>query len=146
MTMGATGGMAIALQVALLVALVAFTALVAFVLPVVVQAWRQMQQIMSLDLQLKSGIKVFLDDSHELLRNGNEFIKQASQQMEHVDKMVRTIRQWTERADRMVSQVGSAMEPPIFSLVRSINLVRTGVVAFLETFGKSRQHSLTHKE
>jgi uncharacterized protein YoxC len=144
--MGITSGIPMALQVALFLALAAFTVLVACVLPVVFQVRRQMQQMMSLDLQLKAGLKVFLDDSHALLWNGNELLKQVGHQMTHLNKAIHTIGQWTERADRLVDQVSAAIEPPVLSLVRSIGLVRTGVASFLEMFGKSKQRNLTQKE
>jgi uncharacterized protein YoxC len=141
-----TGGMSMILQTVLIMALVAFIILVACLVPVIFQARRQMEHLIAADKELKTGLQVFLQDSHDLIRNVNELVKRAHQQMEHLDKAAYTVRQWTERADRLAGQVSAAIEPPVLSLVNGINLVRTGVASFLEAFNKPHQHTLTKKE
>jgi uncharacterized protein YoxC len=123
-----------ALQVALILASVAIIGLVACLIPLALQARRQLDELALIAGQLKTNLDALIHDSRELVRNANELTTRASRQMDEVDQVVGTVRQWTERADQLVDQVGAVVEPSVFSLVRNMNLIRTGVTTFIQAF------------
>jgi methyl-accepting chemotaxis protein len=65
--------------------------------------------------EFKSDAHFVKQQTEELIHNLNELSRRANEQMDDVHKIVRTARQWTERADRIVEEV----EPPVFALARS---------------------------
>ena len=78
------------------------------------------------------GLRDLFQHSHELISNVTGVSQRVSEQVDEVDAVVKAVRHWTERADRAVEEVGSAIEPPILTAVRSINLFRKGAAAFLQ--------------
>jgi hypothetical protein len=56
------------------------------------------------------------------------------------------VQQWTERADRLVNVVGSTVEAPVLSLLRSLNLLGTGATAFLRELFRHNHHGTTAKK
>lgn len=124
--------MSAALQIALFVASVAFVALVACLIPIAFQARRQLEQLVSTAGQLKADVDVLVQEGRELVRSANTLVTRASEQLHDVENVVRTVRQWKDRADRLVNQVGAAIEPPVFSLARNMNLFRLGVTTLLQ--------------
>jgi uncharacterized protein YoxC len=110
--MGATLEMSAALQVALIFASVALIVLVVFLIPLALQVRRQFEQLALSVEQSKAKLEILVQDSGELFRNVTDLSQRANQQMDSVGKMVNIAQQWTERADRIVNEVGSAIEPP----------------------------------
>ena len=76
----------------------------------------------------------------------NALTTRANQQMDDVNQVVHTVRQWTQRADRLVNEVGAAIEPPVFSLVRNMNLFRTGVTTFIQALLQGNHHNQTNNQ
>jgi hypothetical protein len=71
----------------------------------------------------------------------------AQNQWHEVEKIVHTARQWSERADRFVEEVGSIVEPPVFSVGYKLNLMRAGVKTFFQTLlSGNQQHKEEEKE
>jgi hypothetical protein len=66
--------------------------------------------------------------------------------LDEVSRVVQTTRQWADRVDQLVNEVGSAIEPPVHSLVRNMNLFRTGIATFLQFLSHRNQHNQTTKE
>ena len=121
------------LQAALFLASLAVIVLVACLIPIAFQARRHIAQLAITAGQLKSDLGVLVQDSRELVRNVNALTTRANEQIDELGQVVGTVRQWTQHADRFVSGVGMAIELPAFSLLRNMNLVRTGVTTFLRT-------------
>jgi uncharacterized protein YoxC len=121
-----------ALQVALFLASLAVIGLAIFVIYVSYQARAQLKQLSSAAEQMKADLKVLLQHSQELISHVTEVSRRVSEQVDEVETVVKTVRHWTERADRVVEEVGSAIEPPIFAAVRNMNLFRKGAAAFLQ--------------
>ena len=138
--------MSTALQVALFVASVAFTVLVICLIPIVFQARRKVEQLVITAGELKEKLQALVEDSHEMVRNVTELSKRANEELDEVSHVVGTVRQWTERADQLVNEVGSAIEPPVPSIVRNMNLFRTGVSTFLQVLLHRNQHNQTKRE
>jgi hypothetical protein len=137
--------MSAALQVALFIASVLFILLAVCVIPIAFLAWRQLAHLAIAAEQQRAALHLLLQDGRELVRNVSDFVKRANQQMDNVDKVVHTAEQWTERADRIVNEVSSAIEPPVLSVVRNINLLRAGMSVFLRVLTHSGQNKLEGK-
>lgn len=138
--------MSTALQVALFVASLVFIVLAVCIIPVAFHLRRKLEQLVTTAGELKDKLEVLVGDSHEMVRNVTELSKRANQQLDEVGRVVHTARQWTDRADQLVNEIGSAIEPPVHSLVRNMNLVRTGIATFLQFLSHRNQHNQTKKE
>jgi len=125
--------MSTALQVALFAASVAIVLVVVGLLPLVYLAWQRLENLMRIADDLRTQAQVMMHDSDELIRNLNELSKRLTRQMDDVDQMVCTARQWTERADRLANAVGAIVEPPVFAAARGTSLLRVGMKAFFKS-------------
>jgi uncharacterized protein YoxC len=123
-----------ALQVALFLASVAIVVLVACLVPIAFQARRHLEHLALTAEQLKAKLEALVLDSRELVRNVDALSKRVNQQMDEVGHVVHTAREWTDRADRIVNEVGSAIEPSVFSFVQTLNLLRKGASTMIQTF------------
>jgi len=138
--------MSAALQVALFAASVLFVLLAACLPPVVFLIWRQLMHLSIVAERLEADLRLLMQDSRETLRNVNDFSRRANQQLDDVNKVIRIAEKWMERADRLVNEVGSSIEPPVYSAIRNVNLLRTGAAAFLNALWHHNQHNQTQKE
>ena len=137
--------MSTALQVALFAASLTFIILALCIIPVAFHLRRKLEQLVITVGELREKLQLLVEDSHAMVRNVTELSKRANQQLDDVSHVVRTARGWADRADRLVNEVGSAIEPPVHSLVRNMNLFRTGIAAFLQ-FLSHRNHEKQKKE
>jgi uncharacterized protein YoxC len=138
--------MSAALQVASFVASLAIVVLVVCLIPIIFQARRQLEQLVITAGELKEKALALVQDSHEMVQKVSELSKRANGELDEVSCMVQTARQWTERVDRLVNEVESAIEPPVHSVVRNISLFRTGVTTFLQVLSHRNQHNRIKKE
>jgi uncharacterized protein YoxC len=133
--------MSIALQVALFLASLAIIALVACLVPMAFVMRSHMNSLVRMAEQSKNDMQILVHDSHELIRTITELSKRASQQLDEVDHVVATVREWTSRADHFLTEVGSVVEPPVVTIVRNMNLLRTGVTGFVHALLNSSHHN-----
>jgi len=106
-----------ALQVALLVASTAFVLLVAFLIPVVFRAQRQVERLVVAVGEVKSDLDVLVDEGRELVGNVNTLVERVNVRVRDAEQIVGTVRRWAGNVD----------------------LVRTGVTALLRGFS-NRNH------
>ena len=64
-----------------------------------------------------------------MVQNVNKLATQAQQQIDEVDQMLRVLRGWLDRADRLVHQAGDLIEGPIFTGARILNGLGTLVTS-----------------
>ena len=138
--------MATALQVALFVACITFIVLALCIIPVAFHLRRKLEQLVFTVGQLKDKLEALVEDSHTMVRNVTELSKRANQQLDDVSRVVQTARGWSDRADKLVNEIGSVVEPPVHSLLRNMNLLRTGVATFLQFLSHRNEHNQTTKE
>jgi uncharacterized protein YoxC len=141
--MGEAMEISVALQIALFFASLSVIVLVACIVPIAFQTRRNSEQLLRTIEELKSNTQLLAQDSRELVRSLNDLCRRANQQMDELSQILRTAQQWTQRADRLVEEVGSAIEPPVFSLARNLNLFRTGATTFLRTLFHLNHHNQT---
>jgi uncharacterized protein YoxC len=120
-----------ALQVAMFVACASLTVLVACVLPIVFQARRRLRRLLLAVEQFKAELDPLVGETRELVQSVHNLGKQANRQLGDLHNVVRTVGNWAERADDLVNEVGSAIEPPVLTAVRNISIVRAGMNGFM---------------
>ena len=126
--------MSIPLQIALFLASVAVVIFVAFCIPAILQLRDHAARMTQTLAELKAEVSLLVQDSRKLLHNVNELSTRAHQQCDDVERVIQTVRGWTERVDRVVEEVGSVMELPILTAVRNAQIFRKGIVKFFEAF------------
>jgi len=117
--------------------------LVACLVPVLFLARRQLKQLVLTAENMKIALESLIFDSRELVRNVRLLSERANLHLDNVGRMVDTVHQWTERADRLVDELGSVVEPPVLSLVRNMNLLRMGVTTFFQRLLHQDQENQT---
>ncbi len=132
--------MSAALQFALFLASVAIVVFVAFCIPAVLQLRRYAARITQSLEELKAEVSVLVEDSRTVLRSVSELSTRAHQQCDAVEQVIHTVRSWTERADHVVQEVGSAVEPPVLAAARNIQIFYKGISKFFETFLNRNHH------
>lgn len=132
--------MSMPLQIALFLASVAVVIFVACCIPAMFQLRKHAARMSQTLAELKAEVSLLVQDSRTLLHSVNELSMRAHQQCDDVERMIQTVRGWTERADRVVEEVGSVLEPPILTAVRNAQILRKGVAKFFETFFNRNQH------
>ena len=135
-----------ALQVALLAACVAVVFLVVCLVPLGFLIWRRLERLTQIVEELRTSAQMMVHDGRELMWQATELSRRATRQMDDVDRIVCTARQWTERADRIANAVGSMVEPPVFALAEGTKLARVGMTAFLKSLFHGGQRLETEQE
>jgi hypothetical protein len=103
--------MGIALQIALFLASVSVVVLVAFLVPTLLGLRNQVNE-------LKSDVKLCVQDARVLMQNANQLTSQAQRQLNETEQVLRVVRGWSERADRLVHQAGDIIEGPLLTGAR----------------------------
>ena len=124
--------MSIYLEISLFLASVSVIVLVICLVPVLWQIKRQLERLAEHSEQLKNKLDVLVSDSDEMVRNVNELVSRTKLQMDTAGEVVDTVRQWTDRADRLIEQAASVVEPPVFALAKKAELFRRFASTFLQ--------------
>jgi uncharacterized protein YoxC len=136
--------MSMPLQIALFLASVAIVLFVACCIPAMLQLRKHAARMTQTLEELKAEVSLLVQDSRQLLHSVNELSTRAHQQCDDVERVIQTVRGWTERVDRVVEEVGSALEPPILTAARNAQIFRKGIAKFFETF-LNRNHRQPQK-
>ena len=136
--------MSILLQIALFLASVAIVIFVAFCIPAILQLRNHAARLTQTLAELKAEVSLLVQDSRRLLHNVNELSTRATRQCDDVERVIQTVRGWTERVDRVVEEVGSDLEPPVLTAARNALIFRKGIAKFFEIF-LNRTHRQSQK-
>jgi hypothetical protein len=121
-----------ALQIASLIALLVFIVLVLCLIPTVFYVRRKLADLLLAARNLEAELQIIAQDSRQLVQNVNELAKRINEQIDDASKVVHTVVQWADLANRLVMGVGSIIEPPISGLARKANLFRLGLTVFMQ--------------
>ena len=121
------------LQVVLILAAAAFIVLMAVLIQLAVEARKRIASLSRSADEVKLRLNDVLKDSNELIRNLNVMTCHLQGELAEVDRLVQTARLWTHRADRLVDEVGSVVEPPVQAMARTNQVLRAGLGAFIKT-------------
>lgn len=133
------------LQVALFLASVAVVIFVAYCLPVIIQLRKHAARMAQTLEELKTEVSLLVQDSRKMVHSVNELSTRANQQCDDVERVIQTVRGWTERVDRIVGKVGSVLEPPVLTAARNAQTFLNGIATFFGTF-LNRNHHQPQKE
>jgi uncharacterized protein YoxC len=123
---GVVNEMALPLQTALFLASVAVVILVGMCIPAILQLRKHADRMAQSMTELKAEVSLLVQDSRATLQD--------------VERVLQTVRGWTERVDRVVDEVGTAVEPPILAAARNVQVVYKGIAKFFETFLNRNHH------
>ena len=138
--------MGMALQIALFLASVSVVVLVAVLIPVFLGLLKQFANTGCELAELKGDVKLAVQESRTMMQNVNKLATEAQRQMDEVDQLLRILRGWSERADRLVHQAGDLIEGPIFTGARILNGLGTLLQPWLtKDGGVSHKSSPTSK-
>jgi len=138
--------MSMPLQVALFLASVAVVVFVVLLIALLLALRKQAEQAVRQLEEVKSDVKLLVQDSRTLLQNVNSLVTRANQQMDDVSKVTGIVRGWSERANRLVDEIGAAVEPPIFTAARNIGILRKGVGIFMDVLLRRNHHTEEEQE
>ena len=136
--------MALALQIAFFLAAIAIVIFVAFCIPAIIQMRKHATQMAQTMAELKVEVSAMVQDSRKVLHNVNVLALRAHEQCDDGEDVLQTVRGWTDRMDRVVDEVGAAIEPPVLAAARNAQVVYKGIAKFFQTFLK-RNHNNTQK-
>jgi uncharacterized protein YoxC len=122
------------LQAALLCASVAVVVFVAACLPMLMQLCRHAERMAQTLADLKAETSLLVQDTRTLVQNVNELSNRANQQCDDIERVVHTMRGWSDRVDRVVVELGTLVEPPLMAVARNAHIWRKGVSRFVKTF------------
>ena len=127
--------MEMALHIALFLASVSVVVLVAFLVPALLGLRKEVGE-------LKTDVKLCTQDARALMQNANQLTSQAQRQLNETEQVLRVVRGWSERADRLVHQAGDLIEGPLFTGARILKGLGTLVQAWLTRDGDTSRKSV----
>jgi uncharacterized protein YoxC len=133
------------LQIALFLASVAVVIFVACCIPAMLHLRKHAAKMAQTLEELRAEISRLVQDGHKLMHNVNELSTRVHRQCDEIERVIQTVRGWTERADRVVEEVGSVLEPPILTAARNAHILRKGIAKFFETFLNRTHHEPQNK-
>ncbi len=137
--------MSIALQIALFLASVAIVVMVAFLIPIFLKLRKHCETAARQLEELKADVKLLVNESRMMIEDVHDLSSRAHKQLDEVEKVLRTVGAWSERADRIVHEIGAVVEPPILTAARNIHIFRKGLAMFLDRFFH-RNHTPKEKD
>ena len=109
-----------ALQVALFLACTAVFCLVTLLIPLSILFYLQVKRIARQMEEAKSDLKAMIQDSRTMVQDISRLAAHANEQLDELDKIVGIARKWSEQADNLVEEVGSAVELPVLKALRTV--------------------------
>lgn len=138
--------MSVALEIAVALAALAFVALVVMLVPAILQLRRQADQIAATVAELRGDMTTIVGEARTAFARIGQISTRVEQEWHHVEKVVGTVHDWTERADRVITQVDAALEPPLLTTVRAVGLARVGLGAFMDVFRHRSRGAASNRE
>ena len=138
--------MTMALQIASLIALSLFIILVLCLIPAIFYIRSKLADLLLARSRLEAELHLIVENSRQLVQNVNDITKRVNEQLDDAGKVVHTVVQWTDMANRIVTAVDSIIEPPISGLARKINLFRLGLSVFTQVLCAKRSNNPKQEE
>ncbi len=138
--------MTMALQIASLIALSLFIILVLCLIPAIFYIRSKLADLLLARSRLEAELHLIVENSRQLVQNVNDITKRVNEQLDDAGKVVHTVVQWTDMANRIVTAVDSIIEPPISGLANKINLFRLGLSVFTQTLCAKRSNKQPKEE
>jgi uncharacterized protein YoxC len=124
--------LSIALQVVLYVAAVAIIVLAAVLIVLLLQLRSRVERVARVVERLEAELSPLARETRVVVEGLGDLSRRVQGQWTEVERIIDTARSWSQRANHLVDEVGSVVEPPIFTASRNFRILRRG----LETFVK----------
>ena len=128
-----------ALQAALYVGSIAFIALVAVLIAMLLQFRRQIERVVQAVEDVKAQVKPLAQETRVVVENLRDLSARVDRQWVEVERIIETARSWWQRADYLVEGISSVMAPPIVAARRNVHILRIGLEAFVRAFTNRTQ-------
>jgi len=134
------------LEIASLIALILFIILVICLIPTVFYVRGKLAELILATQKLEADLQIIVQDSRQLVQNVNELTTRLNEQIDDAGKVVHAVVQWTDMVNRMVTAVGSIIEPPISKIARNISLFRLGLSVFTQVLCAKKSNNQPTEE
>ena len=128
-----------ALQAALYAGSVAIIVLAAVLIVLLLQFRRQLERIVRAVEELKAEVNPLAQETRVVVERLRDLSGRVQEQWKEVEKIIYTARIWSQRANHLVDEIGSVVEPPIFAASRNIQILRAGLVTFVRALSNRKQ-------
>jgi predicted PurR-regulated permease PerM len=133
-----------AMQAASLIALLLFIVMMICLIPTIFFIRHQITKLVTSTKKLETELQAIAQDSRQLVNNINALTTKINQQVDTVCAVVDTARQWSAMANRVVTGVGSLIEPPLTGLARHAGLFRMGLNVFMHAL-RAKHHNKSNQ-
>ncbi|HEU5180423.1 MAG TPA: DUF948 domain-containing protein [Candidatus Polarisedimenticolia bacterium] len=124
-----------ALQATLYVGSIAFIALVAVAIAMLLQLRRQIERVVRAVEDVKAQVQPLARETRALVENLQDLSARVNRQWVEVERIMETVRTWWH----LVEGISSVMAPPVVAARRKINILRIGLEAFVRAFTNRAQ-------
>ena len=128
-----------ALQAVLYVGSAAIIVLVTALIVLLLQFRRQIERVVRAVEELKAELNPLAQETRVVVERIRDLSGRVQGQWMEVERIVDTARTWSQRADHLVEQIGSVVEPPIFAASRNIHILRKGLETFVWALSNRKQ-------
>lgn len=111
-------------QSALLVACVAVTLLVAWLIPLSLLLFFQVRRAARQMAEVQADLQGLIHDARQLLQNVFLLSQRANQHLEEVDKVLDVVRSWSERTSHPLEEIAHAVQVPLTKLSTGLRRLR----------------------
>jgi hypothetical protein len=122
----------VALQAALYVASLAIVVSVPILVGTLLRFRKQLERVVGAVEELGAEMKPLAQEARLVVDGLRDLSGRAQEQWTEVEGIIDTARHWTERADHLMDEIGSAVGPPIFAATHGIRLLRRGLGVFAQ--------------
>jgi hypothetical protein len=132
--------MYLAVEIAIFVACVAIVCFVPVAIFTLFRIHQATERLLCLVEQLRQESKTLISGINATVEKVRALAQLAEDQWFEVEKIIGIARDWAQRADHVVDEIGSIVEPPLSAVSRRASLARIGFKAFLQTLrSRSRE-------
>lgn len=131
----------IALQVVLYTASGAMIVVAAVLIHVLLDVRKQIARAVTAVESVNAEITPLARETRVVVARLRDISERAERQMLAVESWFGTIRQWTDRTQRVVEIASTRLLSPVLAANRTARLLRIGTTAFLRTLWTGRRHT-----
>ncbi len=136
-----------ALQAALYVGSVAIIVLVAVLTVLLLQFRRQIERVVRAVEEFKAEVNPLAQETRVVVERLRDLSGRVQGRWMEMERIIDTVRTWSQRANHLVEGIGSVVEPPIFAASRNIHILRKGLETFVRALSnRRRQHQEKARE
>lgn len=128
-----------ALQAVLYVGTIAIIVLSAVLVVLLLQFRGQIERVVRAVEELKTDVNPLARETRLMVEGFRELSGRVQGQWTEVERIVDTARSWSRRANHLVDEVGSVIEPPVFATSRNFRILRSGLETFMKALS-GRNH------